>query len=136
MTDKQALADKIFDPDNPIVIDLDDLTISEQAEVEQLAGLPFSAIIQNDAPNKKLLQALLFVSARKSFPEVTFELAGMAKPHGYGWLLEDTEDGNSTVPLQALLSGSPLSWALSQATTSSGSEGLETEIIGENGETS
>ena len=117
-TTQEDRADEIFDVDDPIVIDLDDLTVAEQAEVEELSGLPFSSLLDSNTPNRKMLQALLFVSARKDYDDVTFEMAGLAKPGGYGWLMED-EQGKNRIPLLALQSGSPLTWALLAHTSDS-----------------
>ena len=129
-------ADEIFSEKNPIVIDLDDLTIADQEEVEEMTGLPMTAILDTTRPTRKMLHALLFVTARKDFPDVTYEIAGLAKPGGYEWLMEVEEDGGYRLPLEGIKAGSPTIWELASRTTNSEKPGDEIPDTASSGDAS
>ena len=133
--DSPPTSEEIFSLDKPIVIDLDDISVAEQDEAEELSGLTLETLLDGRQRSKKLLQALLYISARKLFPTVTFEQAGEAKPHTYGWILEDTPEGVQ-IPLQALLSGSPYAWARLSRITSLENDAAEMRDSRKNGEES
>ena len=60
-------------------IDINDLTIAEVVEIEELTGLPFDAMGDATKPKGKMLQALAFVSKRRDDPDFTWEMAGALK---------------------------------------------------------
>ena len=60
-------------------IDINDLTIGEVVEIEELTGLPLDALGQADKPKGKMLQALAFISKRRDNPAFTWEMAGALK---------------------------------------------------------
>ncbi len=60
-------------------IDINDLTIGEVVEIEDLTGLPLDALGQADKPKGRMLQALAFISKRREDPEFTWEMAGELK---------------------------------------------------------
>ena len=60
-------------------IDINDLTIGEVVEIEDLTGLPLDALGQADKPKGKMLQALAFISKRRDNPAFTWEMAGALK---------------------------------------------------------
>ena len=60
-------------------IDINDLTIGEVVEIEELTGLPLDALGQADKPQGKMLQALAFFSKRRDNPAFTWEMAGALK---------------------------------------------------------
>ena len=57
-------------------IDINDLTIGEVVEIEELTGLPLDALGQPDAPKGKMMQALAFISKKREDPDFTWEQAG------------------------------------------------------------
>ena len=60
-------------------IDINDLTIAEVVEIEELTGLPFDAMGDSSKPKGKMLQALAFISKRRPNPDFTCEDAGALK---------------------------------------------------------
>jgi hypothetical protein len=60
-------------------IDINDLTIGEVVEIEDLTGLPLDALGQADKPKGRMLQALAFISKRREDPDFTWEMAGELK---------------------------------------------------------
>ena len=60
-------------------IDINDLTIGEVVEIEDLTGLPLDALGQADKPKGRMLQALAFISKRREDPDFTWEMAGALK---------------------------------------------------------
>ena len=60
-------------------IDINDLTIAEVVEIEELTGLPFDAMGDSSKPKGKMLQALAFISKRRTNPDFTWEDAGALK---------------------------------------------------------
>ena len=60
-------------------IDINDLTIAEVVEIEELTGLPFDAMGDASKPKGKMLQALAFISKRRTNPDFTWEDAGALK---------------------------------------------------------
>ena len=60
-------------------IDINDLTIGEVVEIEDLTGLPLDALGQADKPKGRMLQALAFISKRRENPDFTWEMAGELK---------------------------------------------------------
>jgi hypothetical protein len=66
------------DPD-VMTIDLDDLTIGEVIEIEDLTGLPLDALQDTTLPKGRTLQAMAFISRRRVDPDFTFEDAANLK---------------------------------------------------------
>ena len=60
-------------------IAINDLTIAEVVEIEELTGLPFDAMGDASKPKGKMLQALAFISKRRTNPDFTWEDAGALK---------------------------------------------------------
>ena len=65
--------------DDTLNIDINDLTIAEIVEIEELTGLPFDAMGDATKPKGKMLQALAFISKRRGNPDFTWEDAGALK---------------------------------------------------------
>ena len=65
--------------DDTLNIDINDLTIAEIVEIEELTGLPFDAMGDATKPKGKMLQALAFISKRRDNPAFTWEDAGALK---------------------------------------------------------
>ena len=65
--------------DDTLNIDINELTISEIVEIEELTGLPFDAMGDATKPKGKMLQALAFISKRRDNPDFTWEDAGALK---------------------------------------------------------
>ena len=65
--------------DDTLEFNLDDLTIAEICEIEELTGQPFDAMNDPTKPKGKMLQAMAFISKRRSNPDFTFEEAGAIK---------------------------------------------------------
>ena len=66
-------------PDDVLNIDINDLTIAEVVEIEDLTGMPLDALGQTDKPKGRMLQALAYISKRRDNPDFTFEDAGALK---------------------------------------------------------
>ena len=66
-------------PDDVLNIDINDLTIAEVVEIEDLTGMPLDALGQADKPKGRMLQALAYISKRRDNPDFTFEDAGALK---------------------------------------------------------
>ena len=60
-------------------IAINDLTIAEVVEIEELTGLPFDAMGDSSKPKGKMLQALAYISKRRTNPDFTWEDAGALK---------------------------------------------------------
>ena len=60
-------------------LDLNDLTIAEISEIEELLNLPFDAMSDPSRPKGRLLQAMAYVSKKRLDPNFTFEMAGALK---------------------------------------------------------
>ena len=65
--------------DDKFNVNIDELTIAEIVEIEERTGLPFDAITDPSKPKGKILQALAWVSKRKTDPSFTWEQAGELK---------------------------------------------------------
>ena len=65
--------------DETLEFNLDDLTIGEICEIEELTGQPFDALNDPTKPKGKMLQAMAFISKRRANPDFTFEDAGDIK---------------------------------------------------------
>ena len=65
--------------DNTLNLDLNDLTIGEISEIEELSNLPFDAMNDPTKPKGRLLQAMAYVSKKRTDPNFTFEMAGALK---------------------------------------------------------
>ena len=65
--------------DDTLNLDINDLTIGEVVEIEDLTGLPLDALGQDDKPKGRMLQALAFISKRREDPDFTWEMAGELK---------------------------------------------------------
>jgi len=65
--------------DNTLDLDLNDLTIAEISEIEELSNLPFDAMSDPSKPKGRLLQAMAYVSKKRLDPNFTFEMAGALK---------------------------------------------------------
>lgn len=124
---------EIFDPDNPLMIDLDDFTLNEQKEVEDLGGASLFTVLASTRPTVQMLQALLFVTARKLSPDITFAEVGEAKPGTYGWKLEPDEGGELQIPFQGLAALSPGAYASTRPTSNSVKKGGGTVNGAKNG---
>lgn len=62
-----------------IELDVEDLTIAEVEEVEELTGLPFDSFSDPKSPKAKFLRALVFLAKRRENPDYTWEDAGKEK---------------------------------------------------------
>ena len=60
-------------------ININDLTIAEVVLIEELTGLPFDAMGDASQPKGKMLQALAYISRRRTNPDFTWEDAGALK---------------------------------------------------------
>lgn len=60
-------------------INVNDLTLAEVAELEDVIGKPMETIFQTDTPRGRTLQALVWIATRRTDPEFTFEDAGNVK---------------------------------------------------------
>ena len=60
-------------------ININDLTIAEVVEIEELTGLPFDAMGDTTKPKGKMLQALALISKRRTNPDFSWEDAGALK---------------------------------------------------------
>ena len=65
--------------DETFNIDINDLTIAEVVEIEDLTGMQLDALGQDDKPKGRMLQALAYITKKKENPEFTFEDAGKLK---------------------------------------------------------
>ena len=65
--------------DETLEFNLDDLTIGEICEIEELTGQPFDALNDPSKPKGKMLQAMAYISKRRDNPDFTFEMAGNIK---------------------------------------------------------
>ena len=65
--------------DDTLNLDINDLTIGEVVEIEDLTGLPLDALGQDDKPKGRMLQALAFISKRREDPAFPWEMAGELK---------------------------------------------------------
>ena len=65
--------------DDTLDIDINDLTIAEVVEIEELTGLPFDAMGDATKPKGRMLQALAYISKRRTNPDFTWEDAGALK---------------------------------------------------------
>jgi len=65
--------------DETLEFSLDDLTIGEICEIEELTGQPFDALNDPTKPKGRMLQAMAFISKRRTNPGFTFEDAGNIK---------------------------------------------------------
>ena len=63
-------------PKETINFNINDLTIAEIVEIEDLTGLPFDAVTDPSKPKGRMLQALAYISKKRENPEFTFEQAG------------------------------------------------------------
>lgn len=65
--------------DDVFEFDLDaiqDFTLDEIDEIEQIAGQPFDSLTNPDIPKARLMKALAFVATRRTDPDFTIEDAG------------------------------------------------------------
>ena len=60
-------------------IDISELPIAEIVEIEDLTGLPLDALGQDHQPKGRMLQALAYISKRRTDPSFTFEQAAALK---------------------------------------------------------
>ncbi len=65
--------------DDTLNFDINDLTIAEIVEIEELTGMPFDSMGDSSKPKGKMLQALAFITKRRGDPSFTFEDAGALK---------------------------------------------------------
>ena len=65
--------------DETLEFNLDDLTIGEICEIEELTNQPFDALNDPTKPKGRMLQAMAFISKRRTNPDFTFEDAGAIK---------------------------------------------------------
>ncbi|MBE80970.1 MAG: hypothetical protein CME21_00235 [Gemmatimonadetes bacterium] len=65
--------------DDTLNFDINDLTIAEIVEIEELTGMPFDAMGDSSKPKGKMLQALAFITKRRADPSFTYEQAGALK---------------------------------------------------------
>lgn len=68
------LADNEF-----LEFNLNDLTIGEIEEIEDLTGLPFTGLLNEGQPMGRVLRAVAYVAKRRENPDFTFEDAGKLK---------------------------------------------------------
>ena len=61
--------------DDIMSIDLDSLTIGEVIEIEEITGLAMDAMQDPSAPKGRMLQAMAFISRRRTDPDFTLEEA-------------------------------------------------------------
>tara|TARA_B100000519_G_C14030833_1_gene337957 strand:- start:207 stop:461 length:255 start_codon:yes stop_codon:yes gene_type:complete len=65
--------------DDVMKIDIDSLTIGEIVEIEDLTGLPMDAMQDPTSPKGRMLQAMAYISRRRTDPKFTFEDAANLK---------------------------------------------------------
>jgi hypothetical protein len=62
-----------------IDLSLDDLTVGEIEEIEDLLDMPLDALSKEGTKRGKFMRALAFISVRRTNPEFTWEEAGNIK---------------------------------------------------------
>lgn len=65
--------------DEYLEFDLEDLTIGEIEEIEDLTGRSFTGLLDDGQPMGKVLRAVAFVAKKRENPEFTWEDAGRLK---------------------------------------------------------
>lgn len=65
-------------PDH-IDINLDDLTVGEIEELEDLTDMPLDALSKEGTKRGKFMRALAYISVRRTNPDFTWEEAGSIK---------------------------------------------------------
>ncbi len=78
--------------DDVMNIDLDDLTIGEVIEIESITGVAMDAMQDPGEPKGRMLQAMAFISRRRTDPDFTLEDALNLKLNVDGG--EDPTDAN------------------------------------------
>ena len=69
MTEQTQLDESVLN------IDIQDLTVGEVIEIEDLTGLPLDALGQDDKPKGRMLAALAYISKKRTTPDFTWEMA-------------------------------------------------------------
>jgi len=59
-----------------MIIDMDSLTFDEMDELEVLSGSTFDSLTDKGTPKAKLMKALVFITLKRSDPNITFEEVG------------------------------------------------------------
>ena len=78
-------------------IDLNDLTIAEMEEIEDLLDLPFDVAFGPKAKKAKAFHAVAFIAAKRENPDVTWEEVGDVRLTGIAGVTDADEDsGNSS----------------------------------------
>jgi len=62
-----------------VELNLNDLTIGEVADLEEVLGISMEAAFAADAPRGRVIQALVWINNRREDPTFTFEDAGKLK---------------------------------------------------------
>ena len=88
-----------------MALSINTLTLGEVAIVEDLSGLPFAAIADNDKPKGKALAALAFVAKRREDPTFTWNDAQALTMADFGALITMGDDEPAD-PLEAV-TGTP-----------------------------
>lgn len=75
-----------------MALNINSLTLGEVAKVEDLSGLPFSAIAEDDKPKGLALAALAFVAKRREDPKFTWNAAQNLTMADFGALISLGDD--------------------------------------------
>ena len=59
--------------DDVMSIDIDDLTIGEVIQIEEITGMAMDAMQDSTAPKGRMLQAMAYISRKRTDPEFTLE---------------------------------------------------------------
>lgn len=72
-------------------MDIKTLTLGEVSKIEELSGLPLSALAEDDKPKGKLLAALALVIKRREDPKFTYEMASQMTTQDVMTLIDSDE---------------------------------------------
>jgi hypothetical protein len=75
-----------------MALNINSLTLGEVAKVEELSGLPFAAIADEERPKGLALAALAFVAKRRSDPKFTWNDAQGLTMVDFGSLISMGDD--------------------------------------------
>lgn len=85
-------------------LDLSRLTLGEVAKLEDLSGMPMARIGDEDAPQGKLLAAMVFVSERRNGNAISWpECLNIEVPEAMAMLGMDADDEPEAAPEQVAI---------------------------------
>jgi hypothetical protein len=74
------------------MIDINSLTLGEVAKIEELAGVSISSFSNDDAPQGKMLAAIVFVSKRRDLMRQGLPLSGFTWNDALGMQMDEVSD--------------------------------------------